>query len=145
MLFDLLIPWVIAAAAITWLVIMWQNRPPEPQALPPPPVVVDRPYAPAEIIVSVIDIGILFVNGDGIVLMHNPAASELLNLQRDGVGRTLISLIRDHQFDEFVRDVAIRCESDEMLLPMRNPARTLRVNARPIIQPDYDVIVILLV
>ena len=145
MLFDLLIPWVIAAAAITWLVIMWQNRPPDPQALPPPPVVVDRPYAPAEIIVSVIDIGILLVNGDGIVLMHNPAASELLNLQRDGVGRTLISLIRDHQFDEFVRDVAIRCESDEMLLPMRNPARTLRVNARPIIQPDNDVIVILLV
>jgi hypothetical protein len=50
-------------------------------------------------------------------------------LQRDGVGRTLISLIRDHQFDEFVRDVAHRCESDEMLLPMRNPARTLRVTA----------------
>jgi two-component system phosphate regulon sensor histidine kinase PhoR len=144
-LFDLLIPWVIAAAAITWLVIMWQNRPPEPQAPPPPPVVADRPYAPAEIIVSVIDIGILFVNGDGIVLMHNPAASELLNLQRDGVGRTLISLIRDHQFDEFVRDVAVRCESDEMLLPMRNPARTLRVTARPIIQPNNDVIVILLV
>ena len=145
MLFDLLIPWVIAAAAITWLVIMWQNRPPEPPALPPPPVVVDRPYDPAEIIVSVIDIGILFVNGDGIVLMHNPAASELLNLQRDGVGRTLISLIRDHQFDEFVRDVALRCEADEMLLPMRNPARTLRVSARPIIQPDDDVIVILLI
>ena len=145
MLFDLLIPWVIAAAAITWLVIMWQNRPPEPPALPPPPVVVDRPYAPAEIIVSVIDIGILFVNGDGIVLMHNPAASELLNLQRDGVGRTLISLIRDHQFDEFVRDVAVRCESDEMLLPMRNPARTLRVTARPLIQPNSDVIVILLI
>ena len=135
---------MIAAAAITWLVIMWQNRPPEPQA-PPPPVVADRPYAPAEIIVSVIDIGILFVNGDGIVLMHNPAASELLNLQRDGVGRTLISLIRDHQFDEFVRDVAVRCESDEMLLPMRNPARTLRVTARPIIQPNNDVVVILLV
>ncbi len=144
-MFDLLIPWVIAAAAITWLVIMWQNRPPEPQAPPPPPVVADRPYAPAEIIVSVIDIGILFVNGDGIVLMHNPAASELLNLQRDGVGRTLISLIRDHQFDEFVRDVAVRCESDEMLLPMRNPARTLRVTARPIIQPNNDVVVILLV
>lgn len=145
MLFDLLIPWVIAAAAITWLVIMWQNRPPEPQAPPPPPVVADGPYAPAEIIVSMIDIGILFVTGDGIVLMHNPAASELLNLQRDGVGRTLISLIRDHQFDEFVRDVAVRCESDEMLLPMRNPARTLRVTARPIIQPNSDVIVILLI
>jgi two-component system phosphate regulon sensor histidine kinase PhoR len=84
-------------------------------------------------------------NGDGIVLMHNPAASELLNLQRDGVGHTLISLIRDHQFDEFVRDVAVRCESDEMLLPMRNPARTLRVTARPIIQPNNDVVVILLV
>jgi len=145
MLFDLLIPWVIAAAAITWLVIMWQNRPPEPQVPSPPPVVVEHPYAPAEIIVSVIDIGILFVNGDGIVLMHNPAASELLNLQRDGVGHTLISLIRDHQFDEFVRDVAVRCESDEMLLPMRNPARTLRVTARPIIQPNNDVVVILLV
>jgi PAS domain-containing protein len=80
MLFDLLIPWVITAAAITWLVIMWQNRPPAPNAPPPPPVIIEHPYAPAEIIVSVIDIGILFVNSDGIVLMHNPAASELLEL-----------------------------------------------------------------
>jgi len=145
MQFDLLIPWLIALAAITWLVIMWQNRPPPPSASQPPSAEAEHPYAPAEIIVSMIDIGILFVNSDGIVLMHNPAANELLNLQRDGVGRTIISLIRDHQFDEFVRDVALRCESDEMLLPMRNPARTLRITARPIIQPNNDVIVILLI
>jgi two-component system phosphate regulon sensor histidine kinase PhoR len=100
---------------------------------------------PAEVVVEAIDVGVLFVRGDGVILMHNPAATALLQLPDSAVGRTIISVVRDHQFDEFVRSVAYYREADEMLLPQRNPARTLRINARPIIQPNDEAVVILVV
>lgn len=145
MFFDLLIPWVIAGASITWLVVMWQTRPPAPRLEPPPPPVPEPAQNPAEVVVEAIDVGVLFVRSDGVILMHNPAATTLLQLPEHALGRTIISMVRDHQFDEFVRMVAQHCEADEMLLPQRNPARTLRINARPIIQPSGDIVVIVLI
>ncbi|MEY2846649.1 MAG: hypothetical protein RL076_2195 [Chloroflexota bacterium] len=145
MLFDLLIPWIIAGASITWLVVMWQHRPPMPRVMLPVPSAPEPAQNPAEVVVEAIDVGVLFVRGDGVILMHNPAATALLQLPDSAVGRTIISVVRDHQFDEFVRSVAYYREADEMLLPQRNPARTLRINARPIIQPNDEAVVILVV
>ena len=145
MLFDLLIPWIIAGASITWLVVMWQHRPPMPRVILPVPSAPEPAQNPAEVVVEAIDVGVLFVRGDGVILMHNPAATALLQLPDSAVGRTIISVVRDHQFDEFVRSVAYYREADEMLLPQRNPARTLRINARPIIQPNDEAVVILVV
>lgn len=145
MLFDLLIPWIIAGASITWLVVMWQHRPPTPRVTLPVYTVPEPTQNPAEVVVEAIDVGVLFVRGDGVILMHNPAATALLQLPDSAVGRTIISVVRDHQFDEFVRSVAYYREADEMLLPQRNPARTLRINARPIIQPNDEAVVILVV
>ena len=140
MLFDLLIPWIITGASITWLVVMWQTRPPMRRTVVVPTAPPEPPQNPAEVVVAAIDIGVLFVRPDGVILMHNPAATTLLQLPESAVGRTVISVVRDHQFDEFVRTVAQHCEADEMLLPQRNPARTLRINAQPIIQPNQDVV-----
>ncbi|MFM7679771.1 MAG: sensor histidine kinase [Roseiflexaceae bacterium] len=145
MLFDLLIPWIIAGASITWLVVMWQHRPPVPRFTLPVQPAPEPAQNPAEVVVEAIDVGVMFVRHDGVILMHNPAATALLQLPESAVGRTIISVVRDHQFDEFVRAVAYHCEADEMLLPQRNPARTLRINARPIIQPTNDVVVIVVV
>ncbi|MFN5367107.1 MAG: sensor histidine kinase [Roseiflexaceae bacterium] len=145
MLFDLLIPWIIAGASITWLVVMWQHRPPMPRVTLPVHTAPEPAQNPAEVVVEAIDVGVLFVRHDGVILMHNPAATALLQLPESAIGRTIISVVRDHQFDEFVRAVAYHCEADEMLLPQRNPARTLRINARPIIQPTNDVVVIVVV
>jgi len=145
MLFDLLIPWIIAGASITWLVVMWQHRPPVPRVTLPVHPAPEPAQNPAEVVVEAIDVGVLFVRHDGVILMHNPAATTLLQLPETALGRTIISVVRDHQFDEFVRAVAYHCEADEMLLPQRNPARTLRINARPIIQPNAEVVVIVVV
>lgn len=145
MLFDLLIPWIITGASITWLVVMWQTRPPTRRVIATPLPPAEPPQNPAEVVVAAIDVGVMFVRPDGVVLMHNPAASTLLQLPETTVGRTIMSVVRDHQFDEFVRAVAQHCEADEMLLPQRNPARTLRINAQPIIQPNHDVVVIVVI
>lgn len=144
MWFDILIPWIITGASITWLVVMWQSRPTPPRMAPAPPPP-EPAQNPAEVVVEAIDVGVMFVRHDGVILMHNPAATTLLQLPETALGRTIISVVRDHQFDEFVRAVAAHCEADEMLLPQRNPARTLRITARPIIQPSHEVVVIVLV
>jgi hypothetical protein len=56
-----------------------------------------------------------------------------------------MSLVRDHQLDEFVRDTATKRVNDEMQLHQRNPSRTMRVVARPMILPNDDVVVMVLI
>ena len=144
---DALYPWLFTGAAIIWLVITWQQNPPErrsPRTTPPPPPE-PPPFLPNDIAVEMLDIGVMYVSSDGVVLHHNPALRTVLRI--DGVvdGQTIMSLVRDHQLDEFVRDTAKKRSNDEMQLHQRNPSRSMRVVARPMVLPSDDVVVMVLI
>lgn len=143
---DALYPWLFTGAAIIWLVITWQQNPPERRApLTPPPAPEPPPFLPNDIAVEMLDIGVMYVSSDGVVLHHNPALRTVLRI--DGVvdGQTIMSLVRDHQLDEFVRDTAKKRNNDEMQLHQRNPSRSMRVVARPMVLPSDDVVVMVLI
>ena len=143
---DALYPWLFAIAAIIWLIITWQQNPPErriKRTPPPPPE--PPPFLPNDIAVEMLDIGVMYVSADGVVLHHNPALRTVLRIDGGVDGQTIMSLVRDHQLDEFVRDTATKQVNDEMQLHQRNPSRTMRVVARPMILPNEDVVVMVLI
>ena len=143
---DALYPWLFAIAAIIWLIITWQQNPPERRikreapSTPEPP-----PFLPNDIAVEMLDIGVMYVSADGVVLHHNPALRTVLRIDGGVDGQTIMSLVRDHQLDEFVRDTATKRVNDEMQLHQRNPSRTMRVVARPMVLPNEDVVVMVLI
>jgi two-component system, OmpR family, phosphate regulon sensor histidine kinase PhoR len=143
---DALYPWLFAIAAIIWLIITWQQNPPERRSKrPPPPPPEPPPFLPNDIAVEMLDIGVMYVAADGVVLHHNPALRTVLRIDGSVDGQTIMSLVRDHQLDEFVRDTATKRVNDEMQLHQRNPSRTMRVVARPMILPNDDVVVMVLI
>jgi two-component system phosphate regulon sensor histidine kinase PhoR len=143
---DALYPWLFAIAAIIWLIITWQQNPPERRTKrPPPPPPEPPPFLPNDIAVEMLDIGVMYVAADGVVLHHNPALRTVLRIDGSVDGQTIMSLVRDHQLDEFVRDTATKRVNDEMQLHQRNPSRTMRVVARPMILPNDDVVVMVLI
>ena len=143
---DALYPWLFAIAAIIWLIITWQQNPPERRSSrPPPPPPEPPPFLPNDIAVEMLDIGVMYVAADGVVLHHNPALRTVLRIDGSVDGQTIMSLVRDHQLDEFVRDTATKRVNDEMQLHQRNPSRTMRVVARPMILPNDDVVVMVLI
>ena len=143
---DALYPWLFAIAAIIWLIITWQQNPPERRSKrPPPPPPEPPPFLPNDIAVEMLDIGVMYVAADGVVLHHNPALRTVLRIDGGVDGQTIMSLVRDHQLDEFVRDTATKRVNDEMQLHQRNPSRTMRVVARPMILPNDDVVVMVLI
>ncbi|MFM2308770.1 MAG: hypothetical protein RLY87_891 [Chloroflexota bacterium] len=144
--FDALYPWVFTGAAIIWLLITWQQNPPERRATrTPPPPPEPPPFLPNDIAVEMLDIGVMYVSADGVVLHHNPALRTVLRIEGTVDGQTIMSLVRDHQLDEFVRDTATKRTNDEMQLHQRNPARSMRVVARPMVLPNDDVVVMVLI
>jgi two-component system phosphate regulon sensor histidine kinase PhoR len=143
---DALYPWLFAIAAIIWLIITWQQNPPERRSKrPPPPPPEPPPFLPNDIAVEMLDIGVMYVAADGVVLHHNPALRTVLRIDGSVDGQTIMSLVRDHQLDEFVRDTVTKRVNDEMQLHQRNPSRTMRVVARPMILPNDDVVVMVLI
>ena len=143
---DALYPWLFAIAAIIWLIITWQQNPSErriKRTPPPPPE--PPPFLPNDIAVEMLDIGVMYVSADGVVLHHNPALRTVLRIDGSVDGQTIMSLVRDHQLDEFVRDTVTKRVNDEMQLHQRNPSRTMRVVARPMILPNDDVVVMVLI
>ncbi|RLT33193.1 MAG: PAS domain-containing sensor histidine kinase [Chloroflexi bacterium] len=143
---DALYPWLFAIAAIIWLVITWQQNPSERRIKrTPPPPAEPPPFLPNDIAVEMLDIGVMYVSADGVVLHHNPALRTVLRIDGGVDGQTIMSLVRDHQLDEFVRDTATKRVNDEMQLHQRNPSRTMRVVARPMILPNEDVVVMVLI
>ncbi len=143
---DALYPWLFTTAAIIWLIITWQQNPPEqraqrtPEIEPEPP-----PFLPNDIAVEMLDIGVMYVSAEGVVLHHNPALRTVLRIDGAVDGQTIMSLVRDHQLDEFVRDTADKRVNDEMLFHQRNPSRTMRVVARTMILPNDAVVVMVLI
>ena len=143
---DALYPWLFAIAAIIWLIITWQQNPSErriKRTPPPPPE--PPPFLPNDSAVEMLDIGVMYVSADGVVLHHNPALRTVLRIDGGVDGQTIMSLVRDHQLDEFVRDTVTKRVNDEMQLHQRNPSRTMRVVARPMILPNDDVVVMVLI
>lgn len=143
---DALYPWLFAIAAIIWLIITWQQNPSERRIKrTPPPPAEPPPFLPNDIAVEMLDIGVMYVSADGVVLHHNPALRTVLRIDGGVDGQTIMSLVRDHQLDEFVRDTATKRVNDEMQLHQRNPSRTMRVVARPMVLPNEDVVVMVLI
>ena len=62
---DALYPWLFTGAAIIWLVITWQQNPPERRApLTPPPAPEPPPFLPNDIAVEMLDIGVMYVSSE---------------------------------------------------------------------------------
>lgn len=134
---NALYPWLFAIAAVIWLVVVWRQNPPERRKSPQPPLPpATPPFLPNDVAIEILDIGVMYVTADGIVLHHNPALRTVLRIAGEIDGQTLMSLGRDHVLDEFVRAAAAAQIDDELLLQQRNPARTLRVVARPMVWPN---------
>ncbi len=125
------LPWVIIVGMVTW---WWYQRNTttnhEPVPLTPVPPPTRLPDT--KTVMDLLDIGILFLAPNGVILAYNGAAAELLGLTMTSHGQTIMRVVRDHQLDDFIHQSSRRGERDEMLLPRRNPARTLKLSAQTI-------------
>ncbi|MFZ9859121.1 MAG: sensor histidine kinase [Roseiflexaceae bacterium] len=131
-----LLSWVITISTLigAW---WWTQRTPPP--LPHVPVVpVSTSSSINDYVLEQVDIGILLLNVNGDVLSFNQAATTLLELPPHVSGKSLMSLVRDHQFDEFVRHSIAHRERNEMRYAQRSLNRTLQVNTCPLSQQDID-------
>lgn len=143
---NALYPWLFAIAAVIWLIVVWRQNPPErrkPAAPVLPPE--EPPFLPNDVAIEILDIGVMYVSSDGVVLHHNPALRTVLRLEGAVDGQTLMSLVRDHVLDEFVRGAAVAQVNNEIQIHQRNPARTLRVVARPMVLPNREVVVMVII
>lgn len=133
---DLLniLPWVITLATLggAW---WWTLRRPQP-----PPVVALPTASPpiSDYVLDHVDIGILLLTTNGDVLSFNRAATELLELPAHANGASVMSLVRDHQFDEFVRHSIAHRERNEMRYAQRPQGRTLQITTCPLTQEQMD-------
>lgn len=136
-LFSIL-PWVVTLCAIggAW---WWGRRHTRP--VPPTPVAL-VPVAPSlsisDYVLDQVDVGILLLNTNGDVLSFNRMATELLELPPHANGTSLMSLVRDHQFDEFVRHSIAHRERNEMRYAQRSLGRTLQISTCPLSQETID-------
>lgn len=132
-----MLPWFVTACAIggAW---WWVRR----HRRPIPPVVTSPVPSPSpsisDYVLEQVDIGILLLNADGDVVSFNRTATELLELPAHTSGMSLMSLVRDHQFDEFVRHSIAHRERNEMRYAQRPLGRTLQISTSPLTQDAID-------
>lgn len=131
-----IVPWLIATCAIggAW---WWVQRQPYPSQLSTPPQQSTAPSI-SDYVLDHVDIGILLLNTDGDVVSFNQAATALLELPAHVRGSSLMSLVRDHQFDEFVRHSIAHRERNEMRYAQRPLGRTLQISTCPLSQHAID-------
>lgn len=124
-----ILPWVITISTLfgAW---WWIQR--RTTGTPPAPAPeVPAPSSLSDDILQYIDIGVLLIHTNGDVATYNRAATDLLDLPPNAMGLSLMSLVRDHQFDEFVRRSITLREPIDMRYAQRNPARILHINTQP--------------
>lgn len=128
------LPWMLTVAAVAW---SWWHRQVTRAALETAPTIPPATLAPpasllptSEQFIDLLDVGVLFLHPNGVIITYNETAAQLLDLHPHNRGQSVMSVVRDHQLDDFVAETMIRGERGEMLLPRRNPARTLKVSAQ---------------
>jgi two-component system phosphate regulon sensor histidine kinase PhoR len=133
-----ILPWFITICAIGgawWWMRHHRHAPapvaPEQATSTPSPTISDY-------VLDQVDIGIVLLNTNGDVVSLNRAANELLELPAQTSGLSLMSLVRDHQFDEFVRHSIAHRERNEMRYAQRSPGRTLQISTSPLTQETID-------
>jgi two-component system, OmpR family, phosphate regulon sensor histidine kinase PhoR len=130
-----ILPWLITACALggAW---WWRRR------LHQSPTItstIEEPQASiSDYVLDHVDIGILLLNTNGDVVSFNQAATDLLELPAHANGMSLMSLVRDHQFDEFVRHSIVHRERSEMRYAQRPLGRTLHISTCPLQQKNVD-------
>lgn len=136
-----ILPWIITLGTLigAW---WWIQQPAPPTNLPISPPHVSR--ALGDEILEHVDIGILLVQTNGNVETYNHVAAELLELPSYATGQSLMSLVRDHQFDEFVRQSITQREPNDMRYVQRSPARTLHITTRPITFASQEYTIVLI-
>lgn len=128
------IPWIIAGAVVAWS--WWQRRTTRAATEVAPTTAPTATSSTASLLptsehfIDLLDVGVLFLHSNGVIITYNETAAQLLDLHPHNRGQSIMSVVRDHQLDDFVAETMIRGERDEMLLPRRNPARTLKVSAQ---------------
>ncbi len=141
------VPWLITV--ITLAGAWWWGRHRPPPQIPPPTMPVASPTSShndsrSDDVLDCIDVGVLLVHADGVVVTYNRTAIELLELPLHAHGQSIMSLVRDHQFDEFVRHSITHREYHDMRYTQRNPARTLQISTRPMTHQlvEYTVVLV---
>lgn len=130
------LPWLIVVAVVGWH--WWQQRAstPDVRADVPDGALLGASKEPllptSEQLIGLLDVGVVCLRPNGVIMTYNDTAAQLLDLRPDSRGQSMMSVVRDHQLDDFIAETMLRGERDEMLLPRRNPARTLKIHAQAI-------------
>jgi two-component system phosphate regulon sensor histidine kinase PhoR len=142
-------PWIITVAVLAWS--WWRRR----VAVHPPEVPAVALHAStastvsllptSEQFIDLLDVGVLFLHPNGVIITYNETAAQLLDLHPHNRGHSIMSVVRDHQLDDFVAETMLRGERDEMLLPRRNPARTLKVSAQRLTTSQATTVMVVII
>lgn len=127
------LPWMLTVAAVAW---SWWHRQTNleatdvSQSTTAATTNTESLLPTSEHFIDLLDVGVLFLHPNGVIITYNETAAQQLDIHPHNRGQSIMSVVRDHQLDDFVAETMIRGERGEMLLPRRNPARTLKVSAQ---------------